>query len=206
MHVAGTTPYPWPFDGRFSGPGTALLVIAPHESAWPPPQLVKSVGSLAVTLHRLGGSVICAVTQAPARRSRSCGAARESTAALLLDGHVPDHSVRAAGIDAFYGSDLDIILRRAGIERLLLVGCGLETSVHSTMRDANDRGYECLLVVDATRAVDPALVPAAVSMIEMSGGIFGAVGRTAAVLEALEVTPLARVGGAPAAAPELKEI
>jgi nicotinamidase-related amidase len=97
--------------------------------------------------------------------------------------------VHAGGIDAFYGSDLDLILRTAGIVRLLLAGCDLETSVHSTMRDANDRGYECLLVVDACAAVDQGLVAAAVSMIEMSGGIFGAVGRAADVIAALDPAP-----------------
>jgi nicotinamidase-related amidase len=97
----------------------------------------------------------------------------------------PDEVVLAGGIDAFYGSRLDPLLRSCGVERLLLAGVGLETCIHSTMRDANDRGYECLLVVDACVPVDPDLVPAAVSMIEMSGGIFGAVGRSADVLAVL---------------------
>ena len=93
-------------------------------------------------------------------------------------------TVRAAGIDGFYGSDLDPVLRRLGRSHLLLVGLGLETTVHSTMRRANDRGYECLLVADAALAIDDRLRPASISSIEMSGGIFGAVGTTDPVLAA----------------------
>ncbi len=53
------------------------------------------------------------------------------------------------------------------------------------MRSANDRGYECLLVVDACAPLDPDLVAPATSMVEMSGGIFGAIGTTDPVLAAL---------------------
>ena len=67
----------------------------------------------------------------------------------------------------------------------MLCGQWLETGVHSTIRSANDRGYECLLALDACIPYDPDLAPAARSQIEMSGGIFGAVGDTAAVLAAL---------------------
>ncbi|RZI92158.1 MAG: isochorismatase family protein, partial [Microbacterium sp.] len=68
-----------------------------------------------------------------------------------------------------------------------VVGAGLETCVHSTMRSANDRGLECLLVLDACVAYDPDLVAPARSQVEMSGGIFGAVGDTSAVLDALNL-------------------
>ena len=81
------------------------------------------------------------------------------------------------------------MLRTGRIRRLLLAGVGLETCVHSTMRDANDRGYECLLVLDACVPIDPSLVPASVSSIEMSGGIFGAVGTSADVIAALSTPP-----------------
>ena len=96
-----------------------------------------------------------------------------------------DHLVDAHGIDGFFGSPLDSLLRSLGRDQLLLCGSWLETSVHSTMRSANDRGYECLLVIDACVPHDPALVAASRSQIEMSGGIFGAVGDSADVLTAI---------------------
>ena len=108
------------------------------------------------------------------------------------------HVVSAVGIDGFYGGPLDAVLRAGRRDQLLLVGLGLETTVHSTMRSANDRGYECLLVVDACAPLDPEVVPNAISMVEMSGGIFGAVGTTNNVLAALGGDPvLAALGGEP---------
>jgi nicotinamidase-related amidase len=98
--------------------------------------------------------------------------------------------VDAAGIDGFHGSGLDATLRAAGATHLLLAGHGLEAPVHSTLRSANDRGYECLLVLDASSPLRPDLVPAARSMVEMSGGIFGAVGTTRDVLAALVPLPV----------------
>jgi len=96
-----------------------------------------------------------------------------------------DDHLDAAGVDGFYGSPLDDRLRRLGRDQLLLCGAWLETGVHSTMRSANDRGYECLLVLDACDAYDATLVAASRSQIEMSGGIFGAVGLQADVHAAL---------------------
>jgi len=60
--------------------------------------------------------------------------------------------------------------------------------VHTTMREANDRGYECLILSDCTGATDPANHAAALHMVTMSGGIFGAVSDSAAVLDALGQT------------------
>ena len=76
-------------------------------------------------------------------------------------------------------------LAGGGIDHLLVCGLGLEGPVHSTLRSANDRGLECLLVIDACAPVDGALADAAVRIIEMSGGIFGAVATSEAVLTAL---------------------
>jgi nicotinamidase-related amidase len=184
-HVAGTTPYPWPYDGDLTGGGTALLVVAPAGATAQDDLLPRIVGLLAAAVHGVGGLVVAATTAPPARVAAPPGIGGRGGALGLLRAGAADELVVARGIDAFFGSDLDLILRTRGVDRLVLAGLGLETCVHSTMRDANDRGYECLLVVDACEPVDPALVQAAVSMIEKSGGIFGAVGRSADVLAAL---------------------
>lgn len=186
QHVAGTTPYPWPFDGDLDPTGTALLVLSAPTPGGPPADVAAATARLARAVRRSGGTVIAAIAQQPPRRGRPSppGGAAPSDG-LVPAGVEPDEIVRAGGLDAFHGSDLDLVLRTRGIARLLLAGDGLETAVHSTMRDANDRGYECLLVIDACAAVDERLVPAAVSMVEMSGGIFGAVGRTVDVVAAL---------------------
>ena len=100
-----------------------------------------------------------------------------------------DHLVATGATDAFLDSPLDGILRSTGHSDLLLAGWGLEGPIHSTLRAANDRGYECLLVADSCTSVDPASAPSALDMVRHSGGIFGAFANTADVLAALEGNP-----------------
>ncbi len=89
------------------------------------------------------------------------------------------------GKGAFYGTDLDLLLRTRGITRLVFTGITTDVCVHSTMRDANDRGYECLLLADCTGATDPGNHEAALKMVTMQGGVFGAVASSQSLLAAL---------------------
>jgi nicotinamidase-related amidase len=68
----------------------------------------------------------------------------------------------------------------------VLGGLGLETAVYSTMTGANDRGYECLALIDASAPHDAQVAERALCSITMSGGIFGAVGTSTALCAALE--------------------
>jgi len=105
-------------------------------------------------------------------------------------------AIDAGGIDGFFDSPLDGVLRHRRAHQLVIVGHGLEGPVHSTLRSANDRGYECLLVIDACTPIDAALVPAARLTVEMSGGIFGAVTTTAELTRDLLPTAAAFTGAA----------
>lgn len=89
------------------------------------------------------------------------------------------------GNGSFYGTDLDQILRSRGIRKLVLTGVTTDVCVHSTLREANDRGFECLLLEDCCAASDPELHRAAVEMTLREGGIFGAVATSHDVLAAL---------------------
>lgn len=90
---------------------------------------------------------------------------------------------------AFSTTDIDLVLRNRGITHLIFTGITTDVCVHTIMREANDLGYECLLLKDCTGATDYDNYQAAVKMVTMQGGVFGAVADSGALIEAL--TPLA---------------
>ena len=89
------------------------------------------------------------------------------------------------GKGSFYATDLDLLLRNRGITHLVFTGITTDVCVHTTMRDANDRGYECLLLTDCTGATDVGNYEAALHMVTMQGGVFGAIAESAELLKAL---------------------
>ena len=89
------------------------------------------------------------------------------------------------GKGSFCATDLDLLMRQRGIENLILTGITTDVCVHTTMREANDRGYECLLLEDCCGATDMGNHMAAIKMTKMQGGVFGSVSDSTKLLTAL---------------------
>jgi nicotinamidase-related amidase len=185
-HVPGTRPYPWPYDGILD-PARLALVVAGGQ-AWfaactvdsdevlsnlrKAAKVVRDAGGIVVVLHHscLGG---------PGPREGERGG---DLAVTIAAGDVV---VDCVGMSGFSGSALDVELRRRGIDRLCIGGLGLESAVYSTLGAANDRGYECLALTDAVAFHDPDVGARALASITMSGGIFGALGTSTDLCDAL---------------------
>ena len=91
------------------------------------------------------------------------------------------------GKGAFYATDLQNILQSRGITHLLFAGVTTEVCVQTTMREANDRGYECLLIEDATESYFASFKSATLDMIRAQGGIVGWTATTDALSRALRI-------------------
>jgi biuret amidohydrolase len=89
------------------------------------------------------------------------------------------------GKGAFYQTDLDLMLRNRGIDTLLVCGVTTEVCVNTTVREANDRGYRCIVLADCCASYFPEFHAAGLAMIKAQGGIFGSVSSAQALLEAL---------------------
>jgi nicotinamidase-related amidase len=185
--LASATPYPWPFHGSFEPSLMALVAcldprwrIARPESETSDERLTNLADGL-----RACGAMVIAVVKLPERRPSGDRYAGSSTRLLDPGAIGADFVLTAGASSAFFSSPLDKVLRSYGRTDLILAGWGLEGPVHSTMRAANDRGYECLLVPDASSPLDLDLEKASCEMVRFSGGIFGAYANTSDVLDAL---------------------
>lgn len=201
-HVDGTDPYPWPYDGDLGG-HTLALVVAGAQRHWMcrstgTGEVSANIAAIAAGVRSVGGLVVAIrhgrVRGAPGARPGRLSLPEQSSVDWQLALPLDDQAlvVDAAGLNGFHGSPLDVTLRAAGRRTLVVVGFAAEVCVDSTLRSANDQGYECLVVADACAPLDPDTGHRALNSVTMSGGIFGAVGTTSSLCAALT-----RPGGTP---------
>jgi nicotinamidase-related amidase len=190
-HLRDSAPYPWPYDGIVDARRMAVVVTG-AQPAWidrsqdaaavtevitTVAEAVRAAGGHVVVIGHLGGPF-------PHRVLPPAPSAPEATITMTSDVQLVAH-----GLNGFFGSPLDATLRRLGIDRLVLTGFGAEATLDTTLRGANDRGYECLVLTDAYAPFDHDTAKHALSSVTMSGGIFGAIGTSADLLSALSTEP-----------------
>ncbi|MEO1018150.1 MAG: cysteine hydrolase [Pseudomonadota bacterium] len=199
MKQIAADPYPWPFDGAFSRENTAFLILGYQQRAVDELAAHPALATTTELLERwrdAGGRTFFSrrgvETLSSARRWRNerrqidrilrRGAPGWALAVEPRDNEpVVDH----VGDSAFYASDLDHLLRRANAKNLIMAGLPTDGIVHATMREANDRGYECLLVADACTAHDQAIHQGILKITVFGNGLFGTVAPASVVFEAL---------------------
>lgn len=86
---------------------------------------------------------------------------------------------------AFGSTDIDLVMRNLGITHLVITGITTDVCVHTIMREANDLGYECLVLEDCTGATDQGNYESAIKMIKMQGGVFGSVSNSSEFIKSL---------------------
>jgi nicotinamidase-related amidase len=89
------------------------------------------------------------------------------------------------GKGAFYGTDLEAVLHMRGIRNLIITGVTTDCCVQSTMRDANDRGFECLLLEDCCGAVNKENHLAQLEIFKLAGGLWGSIAKSTDVIATL---------------------
>lgn len=170
MSTVNSRPYRWPYHGALRPATTAILVFSDGvESAENSP----AFENLRIFVER-GRAAGMHVVHSPGKGSKP-----------VLGVQTGDLVCERPAYGGFTGSDMTLVLDGIGATDLLIAGFPMELGADCTMREANDLGFECLLLTDCCTSLSQDTAAGAISSVQMSGGIFGAVATSKDVLEAL---------------------
>jgi hypothetical protein len=170
VSLVHSLPYAWPYHGAVRLRQTAIVVCTDGEVVASDAGFVRLVSVMAA-----GRARGVRVVHLPGASSKPA-----------IEPQPGDLIVRRPALGGFTGTDLDLVLRTAGLTDLLLAGFPMELGADCTMREANDLGYECLLLADCCSSLSQQTQEGALSSVQMSGGIFGVVANAGAVIDALQ--------------------
>lgn len=189
-------PYAWPFDGPWSAQDTAALavdlVVMPKESVLDMETTREVRRTADKLLMRLRSREIRIVFSVHPEYDGDSGVVtcdaepRLAQGVTLLQPAPEDHVAFSQGLSAFFRSDLDDTLADWGIRNLLVLGVTTDGQVHSSMRDANDRGFECLLVEDGCASGEEKHHESVIQITRFGNGLFGTTARMADVVSTLD--------------------
>src|SRR6266545_577374 len=168
-------PYAWPYNGDLRPENTALIII----------DMQTDFCGVGGYVDKMGYDL--SLTRAPIEPIKRLLAVMRGQGFHIIhtrEGHRPD-LIDMPGKGSFCATDLELMLRLRGIENIVLTGITTDVCVHTTMREANDRGFECVLIEHCCAATDKSNHDHALKMIKMQGGVFGAVATSAALIGAL---------------------
>ena len=190
MSLSDSVPYPWPYDGAAGlAPDRVALVVCGAQRCWAhlDPVITALLPALTEGARAAGLHVVLVRHSRRHETGRPGGdlpLVGEPAAALVVEPAPDDVVIDASSHDGFIDTPLEAALRAHGVDHLVFSGLAAETVVDSTLRSANDRGYECVTLTDACAPFDPDTGARALASITMSGGIFGAIAPVAAVAAA----------------------
>ncbi|TQB75088.1 hypothetical protein MPDQ_003634 [Monascus purpureus] len=177
-------PYDWPHDASMT-PFTTALVLIDLQKDCHRPDLSTLSSREAYRSQNSNGAGLAVGSHGPLGRLLVRGEIGHDTVDELYP-IAGEPVIDKPGRGAFAYTDFELLLRNRGVKNLVLAGMGTDSGVSTTLREANDRGFDCVVLEDGTTANDLSLHVSTINSVKMEGGMFGAVAKLEDMIHAVE--------------------